>query len=323
MTALDWVLDVIVAVALPVVGWTVTRSPGLPRAVVLFLAFGLLSALAWTRLAAVDVALVEASIGTGLLGALLMTALAWVRAAELSAGRLRAWPGTLPDGMWGRVVLIAGVALYLGRVVIDLPRVTEGLAPDVFAHLSEAGVEQPVTAVLLNLRGYDTMLEIVVLLTAAVSITMIRTARPEARRGSDLTIALANALLPVSIVLAGYFLWRGANGPGGAFQGGAVLAGGAIVAMLAGRMRAPSPTAWWMRALAVLGPASFLIVAIPRVLAGASLLEYAPETTGRAIFAIELASLITIALVLASFFPGVGALDAATDAGQQRGQGGS
>lgn len=51
-------------------------SEGLFRAIVLFIAFGLLMSLAWVRLGAPDVALAEAAIGAGLTGALLLSALA-------------------------------------------------------------------------------------------------------------------------------------------------------------------------------------------------------------------------------------------------------
>jgi uncharacterized MnhB-related membrane protein len=46
------------------------------KAIVLFIAFGLLMAIAWVRLAAPDVALAEAAIGAGLTGALMLSALA-------------------------------------------------------------------------------------------------------------------------------------------------------------------------------------------------------------------------------------------------------
>jgi uncharacterized MnhB-related membrane protein len=46
------------------------------KAIVLFMAFGLLMALAWARLEAPDVALAEAAIGAGLTGALLLSTLA-------------------------------------------------------------------------------------------------------------------------------------------------------------------------------------------------------------------------------------------------------
>lgn len=44
------------------------------RAIVLFIVFGLLMALAWARLSAPDVGLAEAAIGAGLTGALLLDA---------------------------------------------------------------------------------------------------------------------------------------------------------------------------------------------------------------------------------------------------------
>lgn len=54
-------------------------SRSLFRAVVLFVVFGLLVALAWVRLDAPDVALAEAAIGAGLTGALLLDAVGHLR----------------------------------------------------------------------------------------------------------------------------------------------------------------------------------------------------------------------------------------------------
>jgi len=53
------------------------------RSVVLFIAFGLLTALAWVRLAAPDIALAEAAIGAGITGALLLDAVGHLRGREL------------------------------------------------------------------------------------------------------------------------------------------------------------------------------------------------------------------------------------------------
>jgi len=50
------------------------------HAVVLFIVFGLLMALAWARLSAPDIALAEAAIGAGLTGALLLDAIGHLRA---------------------------------------------------------------------------------------------------------------------------------------------------------------------------------------------------------------------------------------------------
>ncbi len=58
--------------------WSAARAltvRDLFRAVVLFIVFGLLMALAWARLGAPDLALAEAAIGAGLSGALLLDTL--------------------------------------------------------------------------------------------------------------------------------------------------------------------------------------------------------------------------------------------------------
>ncbi len=62
-------------------------SRDLFRAVVMFMAFGLLMALAWVRLQAPDIALAEAAIGAGLTGVLLLDAV-----SHFQRGRLRQQP---------------------------------------------------------------------------------------------------------------------------------------------------------------------------------------------------------------------------------------
>jgi uncharacterized MnhB-related membrane protein len=74
--------DVLLAVLLPFVAWQVLTVRDLFRAVVLFIVFGLLLALAWVRLHAPDVALAEAAIGAGLTGALFLSALGRMSTAD-------------------------------------------------------------------------------------------------------------------------------------------------------------------------------------------------------------------------------------------------
>jgi uncharacterized MnhB-related membrane protein len=69
------VFDATLALALLGLAWGLLASRDLFRAVILFIAFGFLMALAWVRLRAPDIALVEAAIGAGLTGALLLDAL--------------------------------------------------------------------------------------------------------------------------------------------------------------------------------------------------------------------------------------------------------
>ena len=67
--------DVTLALALFGLALALLSSRDLFRAVILFIAFGFLMALAWVRLRAPDIALVEAAIGAGLAGALFLDAL--------------------------------------------------------------------------------------------------------------------------------------------------------------------------------------------------------------------------------------------------------
>ena len=66
--------DLLLVLALLWSGWCTLTTARLDRAIVLFMAFGLLMALAWARLAAPDIGLAEAAIGAGLTGALLLDA---------------------------------------------------------------------------------------------------------------------------------------------------------------------------------------------------------------------------------------------------------
>ena len=66
MASLTLLFDGIVAAGLVFLAWRSLQAPHLFTSVVLFIAFGLLMALAWVRLDASDIALAEAAIGAGI-----------------------------------------------------------------------------------------------------------------------------------------------------------------------------------------------------------------------------------------------------------------
>ena len=100
----------------------------------------------------------------------------------------------------------------------------ERLAGQVAANLVDSGVTNPVTAVLLNFRAYDTLLELAVLLAALLGIFALGPARPGFKEGGPVLDGLIRWLVPLLIVTGGYLLWVGAHAPGGAFQAAALLA---------------------------------------------------------------------------------------------------
>ena len=83
MTALaPLLLDILLAAGLV---WTATWllfARDLVRSGVLFIAFGLVLALVWVRLQALDLALAEAALGAGLLGALVIDAAHQLRRSD-------------------------------------------------------------------------------------------------------------------------------------------------------------------------------------------------------------------------------------------------
>lgn len=133
----------------------------------------------------------------------------------------------------------AGLGLALGAAMLQLPTPAGQLAVHVAAKLEASGVRHPVTAVLLNFRGYDTLLEIAVLLLALLGVL----AASDSERSTGLRLsaaplpllqAMVRVLAPLMVLMAGYLLWAGAHRPGGAFQAGAVLAAAVVLLYLAG-----------------------------------------------------------------------------------------
>lgn len=85
MNDLSWLFDALIALTLVWIAWRSLTTAELFRAVVLFIAFGLLMALAWVRLHAPDIALAEAAIGAGLTGALLLDAVGHLQTRRTGA----------------------------------------------------------------------------------------------------------------------------------------------------------------------------------------------------------------------------------------------
>ena len=75
MESIIQLFDVLLCIVLLFVAWQALTSTDLFKAIVLFIAFGLLMAISWVRLNAIDVAIAEVAIGAGLTGALFLATL--------------------------------------------------------------------------------------------------------------------------------------------------------------------------------------------------------------------------------------------------------
>lgn len=214
----------------------------------------------------------------------------------------------------GSILLIVGMVvvaacLFLAISLVQFQSIDQPLVTLVASNLEQSGVENPVTAVLLNFRSYDTLLEVAVLLIVALAVMpfSLQVARQpfikvsEPRKRSLILEAFLRWLLPAIVVTSGYLLWTGAALPGGAFQAGALLAGAGILLLLAGHhsFNFNAPTA---RLLLVVGLAMFLLVGAGVVLSSGIALAYPEVMAGTLILVIEVAATLTIAAILVLLF---------------------
>lgn len=79
--------DGLLAIMLVWSGWRALHSVPLSRALVMFIVFGLLMALAYARLQAPDLGLAEAAVGAGLTGALLLDTFGTLRRRQRGSGQ--------------------------------------------------------------------------------------------------------------------------------------------------------------------------------------------------------------------------------------------
>ncbi len=310
MTWSQWLFDLPLALALLWLAWTLLHSRDLFKAAVLFIAFGLLMALAWVRLHAVDIALAEAAIGAGITGALILSALRRLGGEERKDGqgegrRVHGGPDGAPSPSF-LLLPIAALAAFLGWVVLSLPLPNPSTASQVLSNMERSGVGNPVTAVLLNFRSYDTLLEIAVLFLALLGVWSLgaEDAPDAGQTAGPLLTALVRILLPAIMVTAGYLLWAGAHAPGGAFQAGAVLASAGILLVLTRERFASFLEAWPFRASLTLGLSVFTLVALGCTLPGGRLLEYPEGWAGPLILLIESFATLSIGVTLLALFVG-------------------
>ena len=301
MNALVLAFDAALALVLVGLAWMAIHGAGLFRAVIAFIVFGLVMALAWVRLDAHDIALAEAAIGAGITGALLLSALGCLPPEDEPPAREHFTTRDLIVWLPGAALLIVA----LGMAAWHLP--APGLGADVTAALDRAGVTNPVTAVLLNFRAFDTLLEIGVLLLGAVAIWSFGPSPWPGTTGqlSPALPALGRLLFPAFVLVSTYLLWRGSHAPGGAFPAGAVMGAGGILMLLAGARTwlTPDEGSPW-RLILALGFAALLAVATAVHVGGRPFFAYPPELAGRLILALELAAGLSIALLLVTLYLG-------------------
>ncbi|MCP1674911.1 multisubunit Na+/H+ antiporter MnhB subunit [Natronocella acetinitrilica] len=304
-------LDTLLAVMITLLALQCVTARGLFAAIVGFIVMGLVLALSWARLDAPDLALAEAAIGAGLLGVLLLSTWRYLRAHGDDDTQT---PPTSPLVRW----LAAAGSLTFG---LGAAWALTGLVPGddsagalALDSLDAAGVEQPVTAVLLNFRAYDTLLEMGVLLMALIGAVLARSPlfehAPDEKdeHGSPLTTTLATVYAPMLLLVGAYLVWAGAYMPGGAFQGGAVLAGAGVMLVLCGRLAGAPDGTLALRSVLTLGVLVFIAIGLALMPWQGTFMTYPAGFVTPIMLIIEFSLAASIAVSLLLLFTGTNAL---------------
>lgn len=202
-------------------------------------------------------------------------------------------------------LLLSTIAAWLGYVILGLESASTGLVEMVMTNLGASGVSNPVTAVLINFRGYDTLLEMGVLLLALLGVWSLGDApqQPEVVAGAILT-HVPRILVPILILVAGYLLWVGAHAPGGAFQSGSVLGAAGVLLLLTGWRIEDKFIGFPLRITLILGLAFIVLVATLPLLSGNAFFQYPLSLAGSMILLIESAATLSIGVTLTLLFLG-------------------
>ena len=202
-------------------------------------------------------------------------------------------------------ISVLALTSVLGWTVWTLPPFSDRMQRLVASNMAVSGVENPVTAVLLNFRGYDTLLEIGVLMLAALSVLSVVPSPAIFSQSppSPILILLLRLLLPFIIIVGGYILWIGKYAPGGAFQAGAILAAGGILLSTAAVPFNRFASKAMPFAMAI-GLLTFIVVALATMMVRGNFLQYPLAQAGTLILVVEAAATISIAIILTLLFIG-------------------
>lgn len=118
-------------------------------------------------------------------------------------------------------------------------RNTNATVPDSYltGSRNDTGSQNVVTAIVVEYRGFDTLGEVTVLFSAATGLAMIlsfnRRNRKNAAEPNFIVATGSTVVLPFIILVGAYIFIHGHLSPGGGFPGGAVIASGFLLMLLA------------------------------------------------------------------------------------------
>jgi multicomponent Na+:H+ antiporter subunit B len=138
------------------------------------------------------------------------------------------------------LLLLGGLSVLFYRIVMDIGPIT-ALSPLSQQMVTEApltlGSQNVITAIVVTMRGLDTLGEVAVLFIAAAGIGFLLRRNKERtgekrRDGSEILKTGARLLLPLILLFGVYIFTHGHLTPGGGFQGGVIIASALLLMVL-------------------------------------------------------------------------------------------
>ena len=141
-----------------------------------------------------------------------------------------------------RPVLFLSIICFMSILIYAAQDLPEFGAPN-FNHyylqnaVKETEIPSAVAAILASYRGFDTLLETLVILIAAMAVLLASNKENHLLENKDILIrTMTRISLPIILLFALYIQFHGEISPGGGFQSGAIIATGLMVyAMVYGK----------------------------------------------------------------------------------------
>lgn len=199
------------------------------------------------------------------------------------------------------LICLAMCAISLVVVIPSPPSLSSTFL--VYENLARSGVENPVTAVLLNYRSMDTLLELAVIYVALLPVCVLdykRTTTIRCLHSDTVLRGLTSIIAPVTVVTAVYLLYNGTRLPGGAFQAGALLAGLSGLVAFSG-FRHFSRQRVLNHILMTSGLLMFITIGFGHYFLSTPFLAYPPDHATSVIVTIEIFATVSIAMILGRY----------------------
>lgn len=173
------------------------------------------------------------------------------------------------------MMISAGIFIY---ACMDMPEFGKPVINNVYFknNKEDVGISSLVTAILAGYRGYDTLLETIVILLGGVSVLLVseQNKLPDPQEKDHLVLTMSRLIIPVIVLFALYLQFHGEISPGGGFQAGAVCGAAFIIYAISNSILLNSNFLNKLKNIAVLGAGIYLVIGVISLVGNLEFLNY-------------------------------------------------